>query len=201
MDRASNRRTPTRPPLLRPLGAAFPKGPRALQVPKAQRKPIGGPGEPPPGFVSPTTSRTEWLVYWGLAKILGQPKDPRRGPWVGFPPLWSYQNPFKGGRQIKGGAVIDFLVQPNRFNSFAIAIRLQTEFFHLSSVGGNKVMHDRLQEAYISSDYQVRDIYELSFINDPSGAAVCRELIRTLSGFSQPDPVAGGTTTVVRDRT
>lgn len=200
MASTSSRRTAIRPPALPSLGAAIPKGPRLFSIPKAQQRPITGPGEPPVGFVGPTTSRVEWIVYWGLARILKYPKDPRQGPWVGWPPLWSYQNPFDGGRQLLGGAVIDFLIQPNRFNSFAIAIRLQTEYFHNSSFGGNKRALDLLQEARISKAYQVRDIQETSFINDPTGSAVCRELIRVLSGFSQPDPLAGGTPTEVRNR-
>ena len=37
----------------------------------------GGPGDPPPGFVVGQTSATEWVIYWAMSKVFGQPDDPR----------------------------------------------------------------------------------------------------------------------------
>ena len=53
----------------------------------------GGPGDPPPGFVTIKTTATEWPIYWALAKVLGTPAADkiRTGPFRGGPPRWIYQ--------------------------------------------------------------------------------------------------------------
>src|SRR5690606_25402309 len=59
------RRRPVRPPRLRSF-PVMPRGPRLYKLDPDHAK--SGPGEPPPGFVTATTSATEWFVYWAVAK-------------------------------------------------------------------------------------------------------------------------------------
>ena len=51
-------------------------GPRDLRL-QSDPQVVGGPGEPPEGFVTAHTSRTEWVWFWASAKVL---KDPREFP-------------------------------------------------------------------------------------------------------------------------
>lgn len=199
MAKSPNRRTSTRPVRLKSL-PAFPKGPKQFQVTQEQERPITDWSTPPAGFLTPWNSVVEWTVYKGCWKVLHCPGDAEDSDFTGYPGIFTYQSPFSGGRQIRGGAVIDFLIDQNPFDTAMVAIRLQTERFHLSSFGGAKAMYDLLQAQRISAAYDVRDLYETSFINDPTGAAVCRALIGVLSGRTQPNPTAGGVTAVVRRR-
>ena len=75
------------PPKLR-TPARLPRGPEWLHLPVQK---LGGPGDPPPGFVGATNSAVEWMVYWALSKVFGRPEDPRKPPFDGAWPDWTYQ--------------------------------------------------------------------------------------------------------------
>src|SRR6187455_711622 len=49
-------------------------GPKELGLQAAPQL-VGGPGDPPPGFVGGTTSISEWYLYWAFEKVLG-PEGP-----------------------------------------------------------------------------------------------------------------------------
>lgn len=189
-----NRRRPVRPQRM-PTIASFPRGPRLYAIPQDQQIGTNGPNEPPAGFVSPTTSRVEWWVYWALSKVLGFPKDPRQPPYVGWPGLWSYQTAYEGGRSRTqpGGQIIDFVVEPHELtNGTPVALRLQTERFHIFT-DDRKQAYEQLLRSRLSTHYVVRDLYEQNFLFDQSGQAVVIAVKNALAGLVEPNPVRGGT--------
>ena len=190
----ANRRRPVRPPRLSAI-ASFPKGPKLYQIPQAMQKGTTGPGEPPPGFVTATTSRVEWHVYFALSKVLGFPKDPRdgRNGFIGWPGLWTYQTAYEGGRnRLGGGQIIDFTVEPHELTKgVPIALRLMTERFHLFT-SDTKQAYEQLLRSRLSANYVVRDLYEQNFLFDPTGQAVVINVKNALAGLVEPNPVRGG---------
>jgi hypothetical protein len=182
----STLRRPNRLPTMRDL----PTNPRGPRLYSQRPKRLGGPGVPPPGFVGGQTSAEEWWVYWALAKIFDDPADPRQPPFLGARDgRWTYQSPFAGGRRMAGGAVIDFVVYAG---GEVIAIRLQTERFHIYATGGQQT-HDLEQEAVISEYARVIDLFSQDFIGDGTGQAVIIQLKDALAGFPPRDPITSGT--------
>lgn len=191
-----SRRSQTRPIPLRSF-PVLPEGPELYQ----QKEGLGlhyGPGEPPAGFLTYTNSKTEWQIYWALAKIIGQPKDPRKPPYIGWPGLWTYQKPYEGGRRLAGGQVIDFLVYHPATSHGAIAIRIQTERYHIMTDAA-KQAKDRMLLIRLSDQFRVVDLYEQDFINDPSGQAAIIETKRALYGGSTSNPIRSGRARRLRD--
>lgn len=140
----------------------------------------GGPGDPPPGFVGGTNSKTEWWIYWALTKILG-----KEG--VG----WSYQASYAGGRHSPGGAVIDFVVYMPMQD---ILMRIQTWRFHIGA-GSEKITYDHEQKIAYSSainDDVVIDVYEQDFIDDETGKKVIEVVKDALAGIEWPNPIQRG---------
>jgi hypothetical protein len=160
----------------------LPTGPKRY---RGGREVVAGPGEPPPGFVRPTTSKTEWFVYWALWKIFGTPRDAREGPFFGGPPFWAYQEGTGGdGTRSKP----DFTVyRPRR-----LIIRVQTEFRHLFTDNA-KQAYDRLQRVAQSNHNTVVDLYDFRFINDKTGQAVIIETKAAIGLIERPDPIVAGT--------
>lgn len=186
--RITNRRTQVRPPRLRSI-PAMPTGPKLYQQ-KAGADIQSGPGEPPPGFLTYTNSMSEWVIYFALSKALGRPKDPRKGPYQGWPGLWTYQSPFEGGR-IPGGQVVDFLVYAPATNGGDIAIRIQTERYHVMTDAA-KQAKDRILLARLSGRFRVVDIFEQDYMGDPSGQAAVIEVKRALFGGQTSNPLRAG---------
>lgn len=170
----------------------IPKGPRQYQV---RQNPIvgGGPGEPPAGFLDPALhgSRTEWYIYWALARIFNNPPDPRQGPYAGGIPDWSYQKYAMGGRQL-GGAVIDFLVNAPPLST-PTGIRIGTEFFHFAAAPGKQAA-DQLQFALLARGYNLVDINDFQFLKDKTGAAAVIKVKEALGLIRSVDPIQTGTT-------
>lgn len=188
-ERTYSRRSQTRPPRLRSF-PVFPTGPRLYH----QKKGYGlfaGPNEPPAGFLTYTNSRSEWWVYWALAKITGFPSDPRKPPYEGWPGLWAYQKPFDGGRAIKGGQVLDFIVYDTATASGSIALRIQTERYHIMTDAAKQAT-DRILLTRLAGTYRVVDLYEQDFMGDPSGQAVIIETKRALYGGRTSNPTSAG---------
>lgn len=175
--RPKPQRTPTR----------FPQKPRMyakLDKPEQQ----GGPGEPPPGFVMPSTSITEWKAFWAIWKALNAPGEPRNGPWMG--PVtgeFEYQSYALGGRRQLGGAVVDFLV---RSTDIPLGIRIVTEYFHIFA-GEEKRAADFAQAIELGKVMQVIDVYDYEFLNlDPQGLVV---YFKQAMGLIKSNPIASGT--------
>ena len=184
----SNRRSQTRPPRLRSI-PVMPKGPKIYQ----QKEGYGqfyGPGEPPAGFLTYTNSRSEWIIYWALAKALGVPKDPRQPPYEGWPGVWFYQSPFEGGR-VPGGQVVDFVVFAPATGGGDIAIRITTERYHIMTDAAKQAT-DRILLIRLAGRFRVVDIYEQDFVGDPSGQAAVIEVKRALFGGQTSNPLRSG---------
>lgn len=156
----------------------------------------GGPGEPPEGFVNAHTSRDEWIYYWAIAKVLGDPSDPRKPPYVGGRE-WAYQSadPIYGGR-ISGGQVMDYVVQ---WGGKKVGIRLQTERWHVFASAAQQAK-DFFLKTHLQGVDQVMDVYSSLGINDPSGETACRQIANALRGIPEGDPIRLGTAQPARLR-
>lgn len=193
----TTRRRPVRPPRMRTF-PVLPRGPRLYrQSPGSDR--MSGPGEPPPGFVTPTTSATEWIVYWAISKVLKFPKNPRQGPFTGWPGLWSYQTPFEGGRAIRGGQVIDFIIESPSTNYGTVAIRVQTERYHLFT-DERKRAKEVILQARVGRHVRIEDIFEQDIVGKgkEDGQAAVLDIKRILYGGSVSNPLKAGSARRIR---
>jgi hypothetical protein len=181
-------KTLQKPPKLKRF-TAMPRGPHQFQ-PDGKR--IIGPGEPPPGFIMPTNSITEWFVYWALARIFHNPLDPRVGPFFGGWPDWTYQKAVDGGRKEPGGAVIDFVVYTKGPRNRGTALRVVTEYFHLFT-SSQKQATDEMQKERISEFMDVIDLYDYTFLSDKTGAAVIKRVKEALGLIEYENVLAAGT--------
>lgn len=152
---------------------------------------LGPPGEPPPGFVTPKTSATEWPVYWGLARIFREPSPERvrTGPFVGGPPIWTYQAYVDAGAE--KSANVDFVVWNPGPRGKPIAIRVQTEAYHLFANNDTQVF-DILHRERVSGGYTVIDIFDYDFMRDGTGQAIIVILKQALGLIERPDPISTG---------
>lgn len=183
---APRRSTEQRPPKDR-HGPVFKTGLRVFGLGE-QAVHTGGPGEPPPGFVSPTTSASEWVEYWALSKVFNDPRDPRVPPFFGGRD-WGYQLDYQGGRHVPGGAVVDFVVYlPGEI----VGIRLQTDRFHLTA-GPVKNAYDDAQRQSLSRFMRIIDLYEGDVIRDTSGEGAVRLTVEALGGRERINPQRAGT--------
>lgn len=152
-----------------------------------------GPGDPPPGFVTATTSLSEWVWYWASSKVYNDPKDPRQPPYWGGE-KWGYQIAQAGGRSVLFGAVVDFVYYlPGR----TVGLRVQTARFH-EEAGPEKRLTDAVQRMNLSRWMTVLDVYEQDFLADRTGQAACALLVKTLGGRKNFRPSAIGTYRQVR---
>jgi hypothetical protein len=164
--------------------AKLPRGPEAYRPNTAR---VAGPGAPPPGFVRATTSATEWFVYWALARIFGNPTDPRVGPpFLGGWPDWTYQ---QGAGSAGARSKPDFTVYRN---GAQVYLRVQTEYRHIYA-DAEKQAYDRLQFLSQSKVASVIDLFDYLFVNDPSGQAAIVVCKQALGLIQIPDPIVAGT--------
>ena len=173
------------PRLRRP--PAMPTGPKAVGI-TTKKQVVGGPGEPPPGFLSPANSKTEWFVYWALSKVFGSPADPRVGPFTGGQPDWMYQQAVNGGAGVLGGTTIDFVVYGARRPT---AFRIVTEYYHIFT-SRSKQVSDEMQKISVSDRYDVVDLYDMDFITDPTGQQAIVVVKMGLAMIERPDPILSG---------
>lgn len=156
---------------------AIPRGPRMYQPPPSKGF-KGGPGDPPPGFVIGQTSATEWVIYWAMSKVFGQPQDPRQAPFFGAPNIWGFQI---GGRE-QGQSVIDFVVYPQpRSRNLRYAFRIMTEYFH-NYADAETQAYDLMQLWRLSEYNVVVDLYDYEFMSDLTGQAPIVLIKRALAG-------------------
>lgn len=188
-----NRRRPVRPQRM-PTIASFPRGPRLYAIPKGQQIGTTGPGEPPAGFVTATTSRVEWNYYWGLFKVLAPNREPRDPPFIGIPGVFDYQWAYEGGRnRTGGGQIIDFVVHPHELtNGIPYAFRIQTERYHVFA-DDRKQAYELLLRSRLSTHYRVVDLYEQNVLFDQTGEATVIAVKNALRGVSEPNPSRQGT--------
>jgi len=189
------RQLSTRPPTLR-RPPTLPTGPRLFRTMKNAGL-ITRTDIPPAGFVGGNNSRSEWLIYHALAKVLGAPDDPRLPPFIGAPGSWSYQSAFEGGRRQRGGAVIDFIVHAGPRSRDDVALRVVTEYFHIFTDAFQQAV-DRMQAERISSSMRMVDLYDADFAADESGQAACVLVRRALQGLTFQSPLLSGAAERVR---
>lgn len=87
-DPANPERGSNRPPRLRHAPVTS-RGP-AWYTQATRAIHTGGPGAPPPGFVTATTSGDEWMWYWASMRVLDPDRDPTQPPFYGGKD-WDYQ--------------------------------------------------------------------------------------------------------------
>lgn len=199
LPRLATRRRPVRPPRMRTI-PTMPRGPRLYhQSPGSDI--MSGPGEPPEGFLTYTNSRSEWWIYWAISKVLKFPRNPRQGPFNGYPGLWTYQSPFEGGRAIRGGQVIDFMIESPSTNYGTVAIRIQTERYHVMTNDAEKTAREEILQARVGRHVRIVDIFEQDFMMGPnakSGLAAIMEVKRAIYGGKASDPLKAGTARRIR---
>lgn len=122
------RRKVSRPPSLK-KPPSVPLGPKWEQELRVKSKLVSGPGRPPLGFTSGRTSNLEWIVYWALFKILAPNRDPRQPPFWGVDGMFRYQSNYFGGR-VRGGTVLDFLVEYTPKTRTSVGIRVNGSRYH-----------------------------------------------------------------------
>ena len=183
----------TKPVIYRPT--VRPLGPRLYRLSKRPDIVGGGPGEPPPGFVTGTTSRSEWRYYWALAKIFVDPLDPRRPPFTGGKE-WQYQAAVDGRftRDV-GSSVIDFLIYQGVRK---LGLRLQTERWHVMA-GPQKFWKDFFLKTHSNEVDLIIDVFDQYSLSDPTGEATIKQLKFALKGNQEPDPVRLGNALRVRE--
>lgn len=169
--------------------AIRPTGPKAINIKETI---VGGYGDPPPGFVGGQNSITEWIVYWGIARILGKPQrdDIRKPPFFGGPPDWTYQVKFATRYTASQRTAVDFVVNYGRTT---IGIRIQTEHFHLFT-SSRQQAYDLIQRSnLVKYGMVVMDLYDYELLGDPSGAKAIISIKRILGMIELPNPLAAGT--------
>lgn len=168
----------------------FPRGPKHLKLGVRPARIGIGPGEPPLGFVNPKmhNSRSEWLVYWAIAKHKNDPPDPRKPPFTGSRKgEWFYQVQDQGGR-VPAGSVSDFQVKTPRG---WIIIRQDTERWHVFA-SATQQMKDLFLKTHLKTG-KVVTVFDQDFIHDDTGAAVMKVVALALKGIEMPNPIRTGT--------
>ena len=173
------------PPIPRPPHVQ--RGPRIYHMGKDHEH-IGGPGDPPPGFVTIKTTATEWPIYWALAKVFGAPKADRVriGPFRGGPPYWEYQAYLDLGGLKKSN--YDFVVWRGSSLGSPVAIRIQTEWQHNFTTNAKHV-YDKLHRARAEENFDVVDIYDYLFLDDPTGRAAILAVKYACQLIEPPSPI------------
>lgn len=132
---------------------------------------VGGPGEAPAWIVTPTTSISEWYVYWALERILGPEGEGK----------WGYQISSNNS-----ATIIDFVIWDREPR---LALRVQSERFHIATLQ-RRHTYDRLQREMLErSGYKVIELYEEHFIRDKTGRAAMAVVRDALKGRERPSPI------------
>jgi hypothetical protein len=162
------------------------RGDRLYGVGNAQQH-TGGPGEPPPGFVTAKTSAPEWMVYWGLSRIFMTPSPAhvRDYPFDGGWPYWTYQSFAEtGGAQETN---IDFVIWSTAALGTPVGIRVLGAFSH-DPTNSEQMLHDLTQRVNLEENYDVVDLRPEDFQGDSSGQAVILHLKSLLLLIEPPNP-------------
>lgn len=173
------------PPIPKP--ETVKRGPKLYEFGKDHGH-TGGPGDPPPGFVTIKTTATEWPIYWALARVFNSPEAHaiRSGPFRGGPPYWEYQNYLDVGGLKNSN--FDFVIwQPNPYSQ-PVAIRIQTEFFH-SFTTNAKHQYDVLHRLRAEDNFDVVDIWDYLYLGDESGAAAILAVKYAMQLIEPPSPI------------
>lgn len=182
-------RPATRPPKIR-RPPVFPSGPRLYRQTKANVH-LGGPGSPPPGFLTAQQTLSEWFIYWASKRVLDPEEDPRQPPFWGGKE-WSYQSQQLGQMGAHAKALstnIDFLYT---LSWPPLAVRLQSFRYHVAATSF-KQAYDDAQLIRELGAFDVIDIYEENFITDETGQAAIIQVKDFLGLIRHQDPRTAGT--------
>lgn len=174
------------------------RGPEFLGLTRPWSR-LDAPGEPPPNFVTATTSRVEWAIWYWLFIIMGVEGDPHHQSDYNYPPpgangTFRYQINFLGGRHKSGGAVVDFIVPRSPMNGRALILRLEGEWQHIYA-DQVKIEHDLFQKFSLSGEgLEVIDLYEQHFLPDPfrRRGTIPQVLVDALNGIAWVGPLDAG---------
>ncbi len=161
-----------------PRPAAMPRGPKWMQRLRKEAKLLSGPGRPPPGFATATTSNLEWIVYWAIYKILLPTRDPRsatNGNFYGYDGVFRYQKAFEGGRD-PGGSLIDFVIEYGPKIKTQTAIRVQSVYRHQDAPARQQSV-DRLRKIRIAADMPIVDLWDYDLLLDNGTAGTGEKAI------------------------
>ncbi|RJO63694.1 MAG: hypothetical protein C4523_19630 [Myxococcales bacterium] len=166
----------------------LPRGPRLFNQPTELAT---GPGDPPPGFLGNRNSKLEWIPYWALATIFGEPIDPRQPPFVGAPPRWVYQSPIGGFDRY---AIIDFVVYdpPPGSRRGPVAIRIVTEHFHIFA-DNRQMAYDAIQRERAETGYDLVDVLDIDLLRSRDGQSAILAMKRALAMIEPLNPIVAGT--------
>lgn len=155
-----------------------PTGPKFLRLTKNPSW-QSGPGNPPAGFVKGSTSKSEWIIYWALTKILGP--EATGG--------WSYQQSVLGGREKRGGSVADFALY---LTNPITLLRIQTERWHITQPSSRQQFDVDQRRALERAGYVVIDIFDEDFLTEDdftTGQAAIKVVHEAIQGVQMPNPV------------
>lgn len=183
-------------PSLRRSQVVIPTGPRLYQ---RIRKPLhtGGPGIPPPDFVTNTTSASEWMWYWASKRVLDPDVDPRHPPFNGGR-LWSYQAQelarYEGARGKALSTNVDFLY---RVSYPELVVRIMTYRYH-EATNAIQQAYDHEQQRRLLGSFDEVEVFEADFVGDPTGEAAIVLLKETLGLIRRRDPLTSHQVLLVR---
>ena len=173
----------------------IPRGPRALTFP--ERRDEGWIVEPPEWFpggnlVRAQVSKDEWWMWQAYALTHKDPprpwgpEDAQGGIW------WQYQvdDPAFGGREIRGGQVIDFVLYSPRGK---FAVRIQSDLHIFNPFGGPTVARDLFFASHLQGYEKVIDLFSQHYMHDESGQAACQLARESMRGHQRPSPITTGT--------
>jgi hypothetical protein len=101
-------------------------------------------------------------VYWALFKIFAPNRDPRVGPFWGIDGVFSYQASQFGGR-VRGGTVLDFLVEYTPKTRTKVGIRVNGSRYH-DQANARKLAEDAALRNRLSSTMIVTDIWDYELL-------------------------------------
>jgi hypothetical protein len=182
--------TPTRRP------TAMPRGPRWINI-REKRLSRGGPGEPPPGFVTGTTSAVEWIWYWASWVYFNKGGDPRKPPYTGDLINFEFQiGETPNAPRAVGGSVSDFVYH---MASGEVVIRLDTWYYHITADPAQVARDMYLKQRVHQLGVRVVTVYDTQFVHDASGSAAIAVLHDALLGKEIISPTRSGLAYSVRN--
>ena len=188
--------TPSRPPTGFRRPTRFPRGPKLLGLGQ-RRRTEGGPGEPPPGFVTGTTSAVEWVLYWASWEFFHLPGDPRTPPYTGDGIHFEFQSPENPAQPRElGGGVSDFVYF---LGTGTVIVRLDTWYFHITASPEQQARDATLKQRAHRMNARVATLYDTQILGDPTGNAAVKALADVLAGREMLSPARSGLAYAVRN--
>lgn len=145
------------------------------RVPRPSKPPLTKRPPPYPTFYTPPLGAEKSKVEGTLPERMVQSWLERNAPLLGVE--WAKQTAQLGGRDLSGGAVVDFQI----YAPVRQYWRVQGQFWHYKAAG--VISRDILQRLALSPYGQVIDLYETAVYADVDG--LCRD---ALAGIEHPPP-------------